>query len=122
MNIRSVLEHPLVYQSFQQLGGYFGARSKAMRAFLPTPVPRAMVEGGQCGPASASIALLDRPPIYDRRRPAKPTLAAWRSDAPACSWCAACRPLLKRKKLMALPVKLREWLCADHGSVCTCWM
>jgi SAM-dependent methyltransferase len=49
VKMRSVLEHPLVYQSFQQLGGYFGARSKAMRAFLPIP-PGSRVGDIGCGP------------------------------------------------------------------------
>jgi len=49
MRIRSILEHPLVYQYFQQLGGYFGARLKGLRAFLPIESGARIADIG-CGP------------------------------------------------------------------------
>ena len=49
MELRSILERPLVYQSFQLVGGYFGARIKSMRAFLPIE-PGARVADIGCGP------------------------------------------------------------------------
>lgn len=49
MNIRAILEHPLAYQYFQQLGGYFGARRKSLRAFLPIESGARIADIG-CGP------------------------------------------------------------------------
>ena len=49
MRLRSVLAHPLVYQRFQQFGGYFGARLKSLRAFLPIAAGARIADIG-CGP------------------------------------------------------------------------
>lgn len=49
MRIRSVLDHPLVYQRFQELGGYFGARLKSLHAHLPIAAGARIADIG-CGP------------------------------------------------------------------------
>ena len=49
MNIRAILEHPLAYQYFQQAGGFFGARRKSLRAFLPIESGARIADIG-CGP------------------------------------------------------------------------
>jgi len=35
MGITDILKHPLVYQAYQNSGGFFGARLKAIAAYLP---------------------------------------------------------------------------------------
>jgi trans-aconitate methyltransferase len=47
---RQVLELPAVYQKFQEWGGFFGARLKAMRDYMPKPEPGATVYDIGCGP------------------------------------------------------------------------
>lgn len=49
MNIKNTLKHPLVYQAFQVAGGFFGARLKAIRAYLPLQQGDKIVDIG-CGP------------------------------------------------------------------------
>ena len=49
MKLRSILDSPLVYQSFQQFGGYFGARIRSQRALLPI-APGARIADIGCGP------------------------------------------------------------------------
>jgi SAM-dependent methyltransferase len=49
MRIRSVLDHPLVYQRFQELGGYFGARIRSLRTHLPMAAGARIADIG-CGP------------------------------------------------------------------------
>jgi SAM-dependent methyltransferase len=50
IDLRRVLEAPAVYQGFQQLGGFFGARLKSMQAYLPRLSPGARVFDIGCGP------------------------------------------------------------------------
>lgn len=45
----SLLEHPTVYQSFQVAGGFFGARVRAIRRYLPLSAGEVVVDIG-CGP------------------------------------------------------------------------
>lgn len=49
MRLRNILEHPLVYQYFQQAGGFFGARGKAITRFLPLSSKERVADVG-CGP------------------------------------------------------------------------
>ena len=50
MDLRRVLESPVVYQKFQELGGFFNARLKSMDAYMPKPKPGATVFDIGCGP------------------------------------------------------------------------
>lgn len=49
MSIRDILKHPLIYQAFQNAGGFFGARLRAMRAYLPMEEGLRVADIG-CGP------------------------------------------------------------------------
>jgi SAM-dependent methyltransferase len=49
MHIRDILRAPLVYQAFQQGGGFFGARLKAMKSYLSLNAGEKVVDIG-CGP------------------------------------------------------------------------
>lgn len=50
MDLRRILESPAIYQKFQELGGFFGARLKAMKAYMP-PLPEgSTVFDIGCGP------------------------------------------------------------------------
>ncbi|CAG1021907.1 partial demethylmenaquinone methyltransferase / 2-methoxy-6-polyprenyl-1,4-benzoquinol methylase, partial [Methylococcales bacterium] len=49
MNIREILKQPLVYQTFQRLGGFFSARLKAIQAHLPLNEGDKVLDIG-CGP------------------------------------------------------------------------
>lgn len=49
MSIRDCLNLPLVYQTYQSMGGFFGARVKAIAAYLPINVGQKVVDIG-CGP------------------------------------------------------------------------
>jgi SAM-dependent methyltransferase len=49
MRIRDILEHPLAYQYFQEAGGFFGARGKAIERFLPLLENERVADVG-CGP------------------------------------------------------------------------
>ncbi len=53
MEIKRILEHPLIYQYFQQSGGFFGARLKSQRAFLPMKAGARIADIG-CGPGFIS--------------------------------------------------------------------
>jgi hypothetical protein len=50
MDLRQILEWPEVYQKFQEWGGFFGARLKAMNHYLPRLSPGATVFDIGCGP------------------------------------------------------------------------
>jgi SAM-dependent methyltransferase len=47
--IKEILKFPLVYQTFQNLGGFFGARVKSIKAYLPISSGQKVVDIG-CGP------------------------------------------------------------------------
>jgi len=49
MSIKKIFDHPLVYQWFQQAGGFFGARVKAIEAYLPMNPGDKILDVG-CGP------------------------------------------------------------------------
>lgn len=49
MQLKNVLAHPALYQSFQQAGGFFGARVKAIAAYLPLEGGERIIDIG-CGP------------------------------------------------------------------------
>lgn len=49
MSVSDVLEHPLAYQYFQQAGGFFGARGKAINRFLRLSPGDRVADVG-CGP------------------------------------------------------------------------
>jgi putative flippase GtrA len=49
MIIRDVLKFPLVYQTYQNMGGFFGARLKAIKYYLPIKSGDKIVDIG-CGP------------------------------------------------------------------------
>lgn len=49
MGIKAVFDHPLVYQWFQRAGGFFGARTKAIDAYLELE-PNARILDIGCGP------------------------------------------------------------------------
>jgi SAM-dependent methyltransferase len=63
MDLRQFLEAPFVYQKFQELGGFFGARLKAMDAYLPRLSPGATVFDIGCGPGHV-LQYLDQPINY----------------------------------------------------------
>jgi SAM-dependent methyltransferase len=46
---KEVLRHPQVYQTFQSLGGFFGARVRSIRAYLPLKANNHIIDLG-CGP------------------------------------------------------------------------
>ena len=50
MDFRRVLESPAIYQKFQELGGFFGARLKAINAYMPPLAPGARIFDIGCGP------------------------------------------------------------------------
>lgn len=47
--MKQVLKHPAIYQLYQELGGFFGARVKAIRDYLPIPKGARVIDIG-CGP------------------------------------------------------------------------
>lgn len=47
--MKQVLKHPAIYQLYQELGGFFGARVRAIRQYLPL-VPGMKVIDIGCGP------------------------------------------------------------------------
>jgi SAM-dependent methyltransferase len=47
--IKEKLAHPAIYQMFQEAGGFFGARLKAIKAYLPLRGTERIVDIG-CGP------------------------------------------------------------------------
>lgn len=49
MMIRDILKFPPVYQTFQNMGGFFGARLKAIKTYLPITSGQKVVDIG-CGP------------------------------------------------------------------------
>jgi SAM-dependent methyltransferase len=49
MDIRDVLGSPLIYQTYQRAGGFFGARLRAIKACLPLKPGERIVDIG-CGP------------------------------------------------------------------------
>lgn len=50
MDLRRVLESPAVYQKFQEFGGFFGARLKAIDTYLADLTPGSRVFDIGCGP------------------------------------------------------------------------
>lgn len=56
--IRDALRHPLVYQCYQQAGGFFGARRKATDAFLSMKSGDSVADIG-CGPGFMAKYLPD---------------------------------------------------------------
>jgi SAM-dependent methyltransferase len=50
MDLRRILESPAIYQKFQEFGGFFGARLKSMKAYLPQLPSGATVFDIGCGP------------------------------------------------------------------------
>jgi SAM-dependent methyltransferase len=63
MDLRRILESPAVYQKFQELGGFFGARLKAMKDYLPRLPAGATVFDIGCGPGHV-LQYLDQPINY----------------------------------------------------------
>jgi SAM-dependent methyltransferase len=63
MDIRQILESPAIYQKFQVWGGFFGARLKAMKDYMPHLSPGAAVFDIGCGPGHV-LAHLDQPINY----------------------------------------------------------
>lgn len=49
MNFRSILSHPIVYHGFQRAGGFFQARMKAIKMYLPLREGDKIFDIG-CGP------------------------------------------------------------------------
>lgn len=47
--MKQVLKHPAIYQLYQELGGFFGARVKAIRQYLPIQSGARIIDIG-CGP------------------------------------------------------------------------
>lgn len=47
--MKQMLAHPAIYQLYQELGGFFGARVKAIREYLPIPAGARVIDIG-CGP------------------------------------------------------------------------
>lgn len=47
--MKHVLSHPALYQAYQELGGFFGARVKAIRDYLPMAAGARVIDIG-CGP------------------------------------------------------------------------
>jgi SAM-dependent methyltransferase len=47
--MKNLLKHPAVYQAYQEMGGFFDARLRAIRDYLPIPVGARIVDIG-CGP------------------------------------------------------------------------
>lgn len=47
--MKHVLAHPALYQAYQELGGFFGARVKAIRDYLPLGAGARVIDIG-CGP------------------------------------------------------------------------
>jgi SAM-dependent methyltransferase len=54
MALSEILSHPLLYQTYQEAGGWFGARVKAIHAYLPLKGDEAIIDIG-CGPGKLSI-------------------------------------------------------------------
>jgi SAM-dependent methyltransferase len=63
MDLRRILESPAIYQKFQEWGGFFGARLKAMKDYLPRLSPGATVFDIGCGPGHV-LQYLDQPIKY----------------------------------------------------------
>lgn len=63
MDPRRILELPAIYQKFQEWGGFFGARLKAMRDYMPKISPGATVYDIGCGPGHV-VQYLDQPVNY----------------------------------------------------------
>jgi SAM-dependent methyltransferase len=49
MSVKDVLAHPAVYQAFQEIGGFYGARLKAIRKYLELQAGSKIIDIG-CGP------------------------------------------------------------------------
>ena len=47
--MKDILKHPEIYQLYQELGGFFGARIKAIRDYLPLRAGERVIDIG-CGP------------------------------------------------------------------------
>ncbi len=47
--MKQVLKHPAIYQLYQELGGFFGARVRAIRQYLPLTPGMKVIDIG-CGP------------------------------------------------------------------------
>ncbi len=47
--MKQVLKHPAIYQLYQELGGFFGARVRAIRQYLPLAPGMKVIDIG-CGP------------------------------------------------------------------------
>lgn len=47
--MKHLLAHPALYQAYQELGGFFGARVKAIRDYLPLKAGARVIDIG-CGP------------------------------------------------------------------------
>ena len=47
--MKQMLKHPAIYQLYQELGGFFGARVKAIRQYLPIAPGARIIDIG-CGP------------------------------------------------------------------------
>lgn len=58
MRIKNILRHPLLYQWFQEAGGFFGARIKAIDAYLKIEPGDRIIDIG-CGPGFLAAKLPD---------------------------------------------------------------